>query len=609
MGFCNLRARWHPVGILLALFCFSACGWETPRRVQVSAAMGLHVPLGDIGNLEAVQDALENLDIDNLFKDFSEEGQQVTVYYYTGECFVPRPVPDPDNPDKDSSKNAEGPYTSANALNPLEIRTLLIHFPLTSIDLNFAEYLKSDDVTMPDVVLPDSDFFPLEPGDPIPGEGFKIDPIPLGAMNEWIQWVDINDEMEKRYTKVIVKGGASLQPALKLAIPKLGIGKDDEDYQFGTPSYDGLDLVFQATYPKTLKPKEDIVNVSPLLVRVPDKGESDGHYSVDIDLQWTKAEVHPGDIGDYRSQINLPLGQFAEVLAKYKMITLPHYLYVGGPFSGENTAEIGLKQGEEWIVGDAAIIIDEGYPFQELYPLSPGDPYKGPLSYTSTASFNLADKVNNISGDLLLDYWIQVKDDWVVKYEEVKEDTDTAIRVDLVALLPMSVRLVEEDEQNIYNYDSPCGRKTFIRLMEMSDFGLDSGSDLFGRDQAELSGTRITSIRISGQTIRNTIFAGDLFLRMYDGVSLDKLVKINIDNDFSIDITGNPDIPNPFCPKFAVYLKATEESEDASAAESIKPKGKSAVVDIKRKEGDEADGISMKLVAEVTGEIEYEQDL
>jgi hypothetical protein len=588
MGLCNLRARPHPAGILLVLFCLSACGWEIPRRVEVSAAMGLRASL-DIGELEDVREALAMLDINELSENFNKGGQQVTVYYYTGPDLVP--LPDTSDPNKNAYNNLPDD-DPANALDPGGVRTLLIHFPLTSINLNFTEYLKND-VTMPDVVLPDVDFSPAKPGESIPGEGFEIDPIPLGAMNEWIESIEINDEAESRYTTVTLEGGASLRTALKLAIPALGIGKDDEDYQFGTSS--GADLVFTATYTKELHPrdpKEGIVHVNPLLVKVPEGRQSGKHYPVEIDLQWKEAEVNPGDEEDYSGHVSLPLGQFAEVLAKYKMVTLPHYLYVDGPFGKKNKARIGLQHGKEWIVGDktnGAVIIENRYNFQDLYNTLESPCYNGSLSYASTASFNLAEKVNRIGGDLFLDYWIEVEGNWVVKYEDTKTDADTAIRVDLVALLPMRVRLEVAEEDT---YESPDGR-TFMRLVDMSDYGAGSASDLFGRDQADLAGSRITGVRISGNIVRNTIFAGDIFLRMYDDVSLNKLVKINAGKDFSIDIVGDSDIPTPFHPKFAVYL---EEPENGSA-----------VVDIKPKKDGEAE--SIKLVAEVTGEIEYERDL
>jgi hypothetical protein len=334
-----------------------------------------------------------------------------------------------------------------------------------------------------------------------------------------------------------------------------------------------------------LHPHEEIVYVYPRLVKVP--AESGGRYAVGIDLKWTEAVVNPRD-NEQGGAVKLPLGQFFDAHNQFQLVTLPSYLYVGGDLKREG-ARIHLEaDGDELLNAP----IDDNYVFSELYQRSPEECfYDGTIAYDCTGSFNLASKVNKRKEkDLLLKYRIQAGGEWRIRSDTVT--SEEKITVDLVVLLPLQIEVLETRP------DMPLtlsDGRNYIRMTEMSDFGLTG--DLFGRDQAEFSGYRITSIQVLGKDMKNTVYAGDLYLRMYDGSldgSLDKLVKIKADEDFFIDIAGD-EIPMPFHPAFAVYLE--------------KPAAGEAVVRIKPKEGEGIDEFSVKLSVDVSGEAEYEQDL
>jgi hypothetical protein len=132
-------------------------------------------------------------------------------------------------------------------------------------------------------------------------------------------------------------------------------------------------------------------------------------------------------------------------------------------------------------------------------------------------------------------------------------------------------------------------------MMEPVDSGAQG--DLFGRDRAgaEASLSRITSIRVSGKEMKNTLFAQALFLRVYDGASFDELFAIDPVEGFAIDMAGDG-IPMPFKPQFALYAEKPKE-------------GTSVTIKIEPKKNGADDAFSMKLSVDVAGEAEYEQNL
>jgi hypothetical protein len=594
------KPRLFLAGIIALLAVLSACDLAMPRRIEVNAALSLSVPVGDIGKAPEVQDAREYIKTENIAEIFDDKKAYVYYYYaergYEGNEKSGYVIPRPDDDNK--NENAEAPsYDVTNALRSDEVRTMLIHFPLAGVNLDFTAYLKTE-VEMPYVVLPDiSTHFPsLEPGADIPGEGFFVKPIPLDVMNEWIEYIDLNDTSANSMTTVTLMGGAKLAETLMLAIPELGIGDESADFEnpdtrdqdhYATGKVKGDDLVFTASYETRLEPeKVKELTVYPLLVQVP--AESGGAFKIDLDLQWTKAKVMP-EQGEYTDTVRFPLKKMSDILVKYQLVTLPSYLYVGGPFSEENEAEIGLSIGGDARRGET---ITDSYNFRELYKsLAEGKTtYNGPLSYASTASFNLAGRVNKSNADdLILGYRMKLRDDsWVITPDTIKENG--VITVDLVVLLPMEVEVLESVETL-----TQIQGQSYIRIVETADFGVDG--DLFCRDQLEGAESRISSIRISGTTLKNTIYNGEIFLRIYDG-PFDELHRIDMNKDtFSIDIAGGH-IPMPFLPAFGVYIKKPGE-----------PAGKKPSVRIKPKEYEEDDDFSMRISVEVAGEATYEQDL
>jgi hypothetical protein len=546
---------------------FTACDLAVPQRIQVSTTFGLHMPIGDLAELQEVRDALEYTKIERIAELFNNENQKVQVYYYTEAGYV-IPLPDNESP----NKNAEGPFDATNAARPDEVRSLFFHFPLVSLNLDFAEYLRTD-VIVPDIVVPE--------GPSSYPRNLATVTVPLGEMSRWVESIDLNGDTGKSI--VTLEGGAQLQDTLQLAIPALGIGVGKEDFRYGTAKNNNL--MFTATVSKTLQPKTEPVIIYSRLTEVP--AESGGHFAVTIDLKWTKAEVVPGD-GVYSDTIILPFGQFSEYTDKYEIMTLPCYFYVGGPFDDTNKAEVGLKAGEDWIIGTgetAGEVIEASYPFQlDKNALSDGF-YSGSVP-ESAAPFNLAAKANdNSHGDLELIYWIRVPDLWVIR----PDDGGGVITADLVAVLPLQFEIVEGEKKTF-------GGEEYVNIMAMTDYDLNGGYDLFGRDRGESSFFVPTDVRFSGKDMRNTLFSGSLYLHLYDNYDiLDQLITIKPGENFYVDVTGTPYIPVPFHPVFAVYVK--------------KPENGPTVLKIDAKKAGVDDIFAVKLSADVTGMTEYEQDL
>jgi hypothetical protein len=560
----------------------AACGFEIPQAVQVSTAFQLHVPVGDIGNLDEVKDMLEYTKIEkisSLFKSDGPDATKINAYYYMKGGYV-IPLPDQNDP----NMNAEGPLGQKNAINPSEVRSMFLHFPLTSMNLDLTEYLKN--VTIPPVEVPDVSTL-LPDMNPPPPEKYPLTPpyeldplsVPLEAMSEWIEYVTL-DMTPGNTTTVTIEGGGALWEMLDMAVPAFNIGNSSTDFKQG--SIVGEDLVFSgmANEEKTLSPKTDSVEIYLRLTKVPPKG---GPYMVQIDLKWTEARVNPGEAGEYKGSVPLPFGQFSAFTEKYHIASLPCYLYVGGPFNGESDVGFKLQAGNDWLVGgegaDEEEKITKNLDFALKYKDSlDKDEYDGEL-HESTASFNIASKMNAGSADdLKLNYQLRVKA-WEV------HPTDEALSVisaDMVVILPLQFELVTPDEETIDD-------KKYVKLESMADYGSNSNSDLLGRDQAGMPSNTLTDIRFSGDNIKDTLFGGNLFLRIHQASVLDEMEAIKPGEQFTFNI-GSP--PMPFHPEFGLYMAMPEE----------KP-----VIKIAPKPKDGEDAFSVRLSADVSGTAEYEQ--
>jgi hypothetical protein len=570
--------------LMTATLLFASCDLEAPRRVQVSTTLGLHAPVGDIGELGEVKDLLKYTERDEIASLFYSENddESVNVYYYVKDGYVV-PLPKPNAP----TENAEGPLDASNAINPgKDVRSMFLHFPLTSLNLNFTEYLKTD-VEMPVINVPDKNALGVSDvpeGTPLsPYYAPPPVPIPLDAMEEWVNSINLNGNAPNDCTTVTVKGGAALYDSLQMAVPAFGIG-NDSDFRSGAVA--GGDLVFSADpKDKGLKPKTDPVEIYLQLTKVP---AGSGTYDVEVDLKWTQAEVYPGEKGVFEGKKALPLEEFAESSDKYKIATIPSYLYIGGPFDADNSAEVGLKSETDWLVGDGAdkgqgeaVVTDCSFKWNEN--LLSGDKYGGDLD-GEAASFNLASKVSDSSGgNLELQYYIRaMNDSWIV----YSDNPNGVISADMVVILPLQFNLVEDGKVKSINGEN------YISIMSMLDYGSGADSDLFGRDQAGDFSNLLTGIRVSGKDMKNTLFADGLFLHVYQDGVVEELVAVKAGNSFSVDIAGSP-IPIPFHPEFGVC--------------ALKPHSGQAVMRIMPKVGE--DVFSLWFSADVTGMVQYERDL
>ncbi|MDR1232290.1 MAG: hypothetical protein LBK61_12930 [Spirochaetaceae bacterium] len=577
----RLRVLTGALVLLLA-----ACGLEIPRAVQVSSSFGLHVPVGDIGEMDEVKEMLEYTKTEKITSLFSSDGPdavKITAYYYTANGYV---IPLPDS--TDSNKNMENLSDATNAINPSEVRSMFLHFPLTSMNLDLTEYLKS--VEIPPVVMPDASEYVQ--GGKLP-EGYTLSEpydfetmtVKLDAMSEWIESVEL-DTSSGNTTTVTVKGGKALQAMLQMAVPKLGIGDSETDFKSGVE--DGEDLVFSAKEggEKKLEPETaKSVEIYLRLIKVPPSG---GPYMVEIDLKWKEAKVNPGESGVYEGKVPLPFGEFSEFSEKHHIASLPCYLYVGGPFDGESDVGLKLKVGDnDWLVGgeNEEEKITQDLSFSKAYPadLFDADGYNESL-HESTASFNLAAKMNASEGDLELDYQLRVNN-WEVHPDD---ETLSVISADMVVILPLQFELNDPEAKETIEIGGET--KTFVKLESMADYG-SNGSDLLGRDQEGVPSGIFTDIRFSGDNIKDTLFGGKLFLRIFQEGEVDEMEQIKPGSGFSFNIDSPP---MPFHPEFGLYMETSEDTPVIKVAP-------------KPKEGDDA--FALRLSVDVTGMVEYEQNL
>jgi hypothetical protein len=564
----HLRVRLLLAIITLCSSFFSACNFEMPRRIQASTSLDIHVPIGNIGEMEEVKEVLKYTTADTISELFS--GTDAKGYYYTRDGDVV-PLPDEEDPNKNSL---------TAAVNPGKVRSLLVHLPLIRLDMDFSEYLKAD-VAMPSVEIPGIPGF--NPGMDLPPTVQNDLPpmtIPLGAMDKWVDWIDLNGAAEE--TTITLKGGKGLAGALEVAIPALGIGKTAADFKSGVSK--GEDVVFAATEAVRLEPKTTEVVAYLRLIKVPPSGS----YEVALDLKWNRAKVLPGEQGKYADSVSIPTEGLSAIFATYKAATIPCYLYVDG-LEG-STGKAGLKAGQEWFIGtgpdfnDGEDIVSKGFP--ELYTgLGDGTFYDEALP-GSTASFNLAKTLNNSDsgqGDLSLDYWIET-----TAWEVESAQTNGVITADIVVVMPLQFNVAPEPDA-VQKIDG----KEYISIFSVSDYGL-GGTDLFGRDKIGSSLESLTSVRVSVQDMKNTIFAGELFLHIHDKQNFNELIRIKPGEPFVIDVEDAAHLPMPFNPVFDVYL----EKKEPATVIKIEP----------RKKGVD-DAFSAFVSVEATGTVEYGQDL
>ncbi|MDR1095965.1 MAG: hypothetical protein LBL31_06220 [Spirochaetaceae bacterium] len=579
----SLRLRLLAGTLVLLLV---ACGLEMPRAVQVSAAFGLHIPVGDIGELDEVKEMLEYTKIEKISSLFNSDGTddvKVDAYYYTKNGDV-IPLPKAGKP----NRNAEDPLDKTNAINPGEVRSMFIHFPLTSMNLDLTDYLKN--VTIPPVEVPDVST--LVPGSILPvgyplASPHELDTltVPLDAMSEWIEYVKL-DETLGNTTAVIIEGGAALKDMLEMAVPAFNIGSSPADFKPGV--IENNDLVFYAQDEEmTLFPKIHSVEIYLRLTKVPPSG---GPYTVHVDLKWTEASVNPGDEGVYKGTIPLPLGQFSEFFKKYQIASIPCYLYVGGPFDEDSDVGLKLKAGSDWLVGkeNGEEKITRDFNYSLLYENSlENNEYDGVLR-ESTASFNLASKMNNgLTDDLVLDYQLRVYA-WEVS---PADETLSVISADMVVILPLQFNLVEplEKEEIEIEIDGVTTKTQYVQLESMADYGSNGKGDLLGRDQAGVPSGILSDIRFSGDNIKDTLFGGKLYLRIHQNDEVYAMEPIETGRRFSFNI-GSP--PMPFHPEFGLYMQMPDEGPVVKIAP-------------KPKNGDDA--FSVRLSTDVAGAAEYEQ--
>jgi hypothetical protein len=280
----------------------------------------------------------------------------------------------------------------------------------------------------------------------------------------------------------------------------------------------------------------------------------------------------------YKGNLTLPaalFGGFFENGDDYQAVTVPCYLYIGGPF-GKDGSVVKVRcyfagDEDDLLVADedgGVLPITEDSGYERLFPVTdfkkefPDEPYYAEALPSFTGEFNLAKALNERRGQALeLEYEIIIER-WVAGDDDADgAGGDDAFSVDLVILLPLRFELDREAEE-----DYRPGGMAYIRLFEG---WAPSSGDVLGRDAIGQDSGRITRVSVEGMS--NTVYAGkDVFLRVSDkAAGFDELFPVGEDV-FAIEIVDAGGIPYPFRPFMTPYV--LQPSGGGAPVVTIKPK-------------------------------------
>ncbi|AEF83992.1 hypothetical protein TREPR_0038 [Treponema primitia ZAS-2] len=525
--------------ILIGILCFGVMtNCEIPESVDIKGQPGLYINLGSpFGSDNLVK---EYLSPEGIAEQMGNSGSDSDIYQYTASDFL-----------------FNGATIDIN-----NTQTYLIQFPIANQDLDFSEYLKE--------LNTDLDFTVYQAG--IVPEPVSI-PLEMKDMASWVETIDINDIPGGKISKIILKDkdGApdlvkSLEKTIKLRVKNLGISTAG-DYKFGRPDKDPVDgkyiLVFDAEVPVTEyspKDKTDPIKIDTQFVGASTKT---GTFSIDVDLQWKRAVVNPGEVGDEGTQkgefTGLKFSDLTEFLGGVEFKNVPGYLYVSGLDNANATIELkaeilGTSKKTETLIPlkeikqSHKLELNSDVPEKKIY--SGAIP---PVEF----SFPLED-VFNAKGDVTLKYEIKIV--------QMTMDNDGTpkdpIKIDLVIVLPLDFTVPPAPAGVNYNFPDPKTENLIsyypLNLSALPD--PDSNDDMLNREEGEDNlFESLKEAKIIINQVQNDVIDGLILAVKTKDPDHKKAEVIPLnDGNFQI-ITFTPsDLAIPFNPGFLLLVKSSD---------------------------------------------------
>jgi hypothetical protein len=446
---------------------------EIPEEVKVTGSPGVHFPLGKVSEI-ADEDLAGYLSDERITEMVGGGG--TALYRY--------------------SKNAD-------------VRTYLVHYPITELNLDLTASAQDMDLTE-DLVL--------DALGAVPGTGAYIEiPVPLDdAMGDWINQV--------RGVTFILNLEMTGSGDVKVQFRR---GNTTEPEQVKT--FNGGTVKFESSEVPVFRPKTDKIT---LLVNAP-VGTS---FKPKLDFAWKSAEVKPGDDGKFQGNYTVSISELTSFLgegASFKKVS--GYLYVGG------------------IPGQSAMTLSApGVNFKEnIPPMSPSLPKPPdnwapadiPGGYVANRSIDFTAAFRSPK-EFPLDYNITMSS------AEIQNGGSglSTIRADMIIELPLE-----------FTVSTASSKAGFVKLsVGLGD--VSGNGDWFGREEEGGEDDLFNQIKdavILVSDIENTILPNATFLLTNNGKELGT-IKLTDGNKQAQPLTIGK-LTYPFSPQFEILLPIDDQ--------------------------------------------------
>jgi hypothetical protein len=332
---------------------------------------------------------------------------------------------------------------------------------------------------------------------------------------------------------------------MQLKLENIGI----TNFVVGELNTEGTELVFTAITQKTFRPASQEMVIETQFTKVPRSGKA----TLEVDLQWTEAEIKPGDNGLFEDTMEgLNLNALGEVLGGAKFGKIPAYLYISGLDDADAQMSISATTTASGVI-IPPVLPQHDIASQVLPVLS--DKYSASIEAadTSVGQFFL-EQVFNAGGEVSISYKIQIKA--IPVYPPDDNHPPEKIKADMVVVLPLRLT-VDPTNDNTFTYDA----KPYVELSLDALSGLTGDGDLLGRDSGDdslfIDGLALDHADILIKNITNNVIEG-LYLAILkdpdDHPEEAQVISLDDGQDGSISFTGS-ELGSPFSPGFKLLLE------------------------------------------------------
>ncbi|MDR2633962.1 MAG: hypothetical protein LBC51_10145 [Treponema sp.] len=511
---------------VLPVVFLASCGLEIPESLTITGKPGVYLPLGS---------------------PFGASGQSINDYI--GRDKIQEMINPSDNSGTGSGNKAAVLYDYlGNGTAEPEVQTYLVRYEIAKLNLDLQQHIEeADDITVPALVIPSlpggSGTFPVyltQSGTSLSEPSQPLFEISLGAIAEWMENVQLEG------AGITVQGGASLQAALELSIPQLGIDK------YTTGEAKGEHLVFTGDTPYTLldpnNSDSETIKIYARLLAPPEGGT----YAMELNFNWTGAILYPGEDGVFTGKYTLNFGEMQDYLGNAVLKSMPARVFISGLPVGAD-GKLSLSIGTESLADKESIIS------KTLENLSFDDEDSTVSGKIPEHSIIDPPKIELVdyTGKTTLDYAIAVNSTPI---------TPTTAEALLVAELLIEIPLEFTVTGDTLSVEDAEGLKQTYRALDLkplrglSDLGSDA--DVFGRTGEEddlLAG--LEEVKLTFYNYHNTLIGGlNLFVGKDEGSGPleGELVLLSQGIDASppspIGFTDE-DVAYPFNPRFKVLVE------------------------------------------------------